>query len=350
MAGSFLAIMIVYHNLQGRLQGWIRKKDSTDEVAQALYKSLRTLLLFTTITTTLVLTLNLLGLFYPLQKIISFPMLMIGDTPISMWTLSKVAIILIGFVFVSKLLRSYLDYKIYPTLKIDEGLGYSLNILVGYLFIGIGILFSLRLVGLDLRVFMVFAGAIGIGIGFGLQNMAANLISGLSLIFGRKIRKGDWIQIGDTLGHVKEVTLRVTRVRTRDNIEYLVPNAELTSGTIVNYTLSDPEIRIHVPVGVSYDSKPHEIVNILETAAHGNENLSKVRKPKVWFVEYGDNSLNFELLVWIDVRRVSEREVRSRLYFEIFNALEEAGIEIPFPQRDIHIRSGFTWPDFKDNK
>lgn len=350
VAGTFLAVMIVYHNLRGLLRGWIRKKDPADEIARALYKSLRTLLLFTTITTTLILTLRLLGFFYPLQKIISFPLLVIGNTPISLWTLVKAAIILTGFVFVSKLLRAYLDYKIYPALKIDEGLAYSLNTFLSYLFIAVGILFSLRAVGLDLRLLMVFTGAIGIGIGLGLQNMSANLISGFSLIFGQKIRKGDWIQIGDTRGRVKEVSLRVTSVGTRDNIEYLIPNSELTAGTIVNYTLSDPEIRIHVPVGVSYNSKPQEIVKILQTVADGNENLSKVRKRQVWFSEYGDNSLNFELLVWIDVRRVSEREVRSQLYFEIFNALEEAGIEIPFPQRDIHIRSGFTWPDFKDKK
>jgi len=136
------------------------------------------------------------------------------------------------------------------------------------------------------------------------------------------------------------VGLRATKVRTRDNIEYLIPNAELTATTIVNYSLSDPLIRIHVPVGVSYSSNPHEVEAILLKAAAENGKTDKRKKPEVWFAEYGDSSLNFDLLVWIDVRKVTENRVRSELYFTIFEALAEAGIEIPFPQRDLHIRSG----------
>jgi small-conductance mechanosensitive channel len=146
--------------------------------------------------------------------------------------------------------------------------------------------------------------------------------------------------VGDTRGNVQEVGLRATKVRTRDNIEYLIPNANLTGGTIVNYTLSDPTIRVHVPVGVSYSSNPKEVEAILLKAAEGNERISKVKHPEVWFSGYGDSSLDFILLVWIDVRRVMENSVRSELYFTIFEDLAEAGIEIPFPQRDLHIRSG----------
>jgi small-conductance mechanosensitive channel len=192
---------------------------------------------------------------------------------------------------------------------------------------------------------MVFAGAMGIGIGLGMQNTAANLIAGFSIVFGRRIRKGDWIQVGDTLGNVQEVGLRATKVRTRDNIEYLIPNADLTANTIVNYTLSDPLIRIHIPVGVSYSSNPQEVEEILLKAAAESERVSKVKDPEVWFAEYGDSSLNFELLVWIDVRAVSENKVRSDLYYTIFEALAAAGIEIPFPQRDLHIRSGLFHPE-----
>jgi small-conductance mechanosensitive channel len=239
-------------------------------------------------------------------------------------------------------MRSYLDYKVYPAFGIDEGLAYSINTLIGYALLGAGVLFALRAVGLDFRVLMVFAGAIGIGIGLGLQNLAANLISGFILIFGRTVRKGDWIEIGGTLGIVQEVSLRATRVKTRDNIEYLMPNSELTAGTIINYTLSDPEIRVHIPVGVAYSSDPREVVRILLRAAEENPHVSRTQEPKVWFVEYGDNSINFELLVWIDVRKMTRREISSQLYFEIFDALGKAGIEIPFPQRDLRLRSGFA--------
>ena len=164
-------------------------------------------------------------------------------------------------------------------------------------------------------------------------------------MFGRRIRKGDWIHVGDTLGNVQEVGLRATKVRTRDNIQYLIPNAELTATTIVNYSLSDPLIRIHVPVGVSYRSSPPEVEAILMKVAAENQKLDKGKRPEVWFSEYGGQPLNFELLVWMDVARVTESRIRSELYFSIFEALAEAGIEIPFPQRDLHIRSGLVPPE-----
>jgi small-conductance mechanosensitive channel len=190
---------------------------------------------------------------------------------------------------------------------------------------------------------MVFAGAIGIGIGLGLQKVASNLVSGLVIIFGRKIRKGDWIKVGDTLGYVRHINLNAATLWTRDNIEYIIPNTDLIAGTIINYTLTSPEIRVHLPVGVSYTADPAKVTEILLATAKGNKNLVQNRAPQVWFTNYGDSAINFELLVWIDVRRWSEGALRSQLYYDIFAAFAQAGIEIPFPQRDIHIRSG-PWP------
>jgi len=344
VAGAFLGIMVAYHILRGWLRQWAQKKGVADEAAQTLYKSLNSLLLYATVITLAVVTLKLLGLSDPIQRAMSFPVVKIGKTPLSLWTFLKAAIILVGFFYFSRLLRAWLDYKVHPAVGVEEGLAYAINTFLHYTLLAVGFLVSLRAVGLDLRVLMVFAGALGIGLGLGMQSTAANLIAGFSLVFGRRIRKGDWIQVGDTLGSVQEVGLRATKVRTRDNIEYLIPNADLTANTIVNYTLSDPLIRIHVPVGVSYSSDPQTVEGILLKAAAENDKIDKGKKPEVWFSEYGDSSLNFNLLVWIDVRRVTENRVRSDLYFTIFQALAEAGIEIPFPQRDLHIRSGLFPP------
>ena len=192
---------------------------------------------------------------------------------------------------------------------------------------------------------MVFAGALGIGIGLGMQSTAANLIAGFSIIFGRRLRKGDLLQVGDTVGYVREIGLRATKVRTLDNIEYLIPNAELTTNTIVNYTLSDALIRVHIPVGVSYSADPKQVEKLLLDVAKNNPDVIQGNPPQVWFTEFGDSSLNFELLVWTDVRSVGALKLRSDLYYAIFAALAEAGIEIPFPQRDLHIRSGLVPPD-----
>ncbi|RJQ59137.1 MAG: hypothetical protein C4530_09560 [Desulfobacteraceae bacterium] len=338
-AAVFVTIMIVYHRGQNRLRKWSERVDSSDEPAQFLLRASKALLLYSVFTITCILLLNLLGLLEPLQRLMSFTVFELGDTPVTCWTIVKAFLILFAFIFASRLLQAYMDYRIYPALGIDPGLGYALNTFFKYATLAIGVLVSLRIVGIDLRLLLVFAGAVGIGIGLGLQNMAANVISGFAIIFGGKIRKGDWIETGDTLGIITDIYLRATRVRTRDNIEYLIPNSELISSTIVNYSLSSPMIRMEVPVGVSYDSDPREVEKILLQAAEKESLVEKYPPPAVRFRQLGDSSLDFGLLIWIDVRNVPRRKVRSNLYFSIFQALKDAGIEIPFPQRDIHIRT-----------
>ena len=172
VAAVFFAIVVTYHNFNGLLTRWFEKKDPRDEVARAFYHSLHALLVFITITAAVIIILNLLGLLNIIQAIISFPLLVIGDTPVSLWILAKATIIFVGFVFISRLLRAYLDYKVYPSIGVDEGLAYSINTLIGYVLIAIGLAAALRAVGLDFKVLMVFAGAVGIGIGLGLQSLA----------------------------------------------------------------------------------------------------------------------------------------------------------------------------------
>jgi small-conductance mechanosensitive channel len=253
--------------------------------------------------------------------------------------LIKATLILLAFTYASRLLQSYFDYKLYPFLGIDPGLAYALNTVFKYLSISIGVLISLNFVGIDLRFLMVFAGAAGIGIGFGLQNLAANMVSGFIIIFGGKVRKGDWIEVSDTMGMVTDVNLTCTKVNSRSDIEYLIPNSELISTTLVNYTLSSPFIRIDLPVGVSYNSDPREIERILIEVAEKEPLVSKIAAPAVRFSEYADNSINFVLWISVDVRKVAHQQVRSELYFAIFEEFKKKGIEIPFPQRDVHIRS-----------
>ena len=335
---AFLFIMLLYHVLSGWLKRWADKLDPTDEAAQFFVRSLKSALLYATIIAAVIVVLNLLSLLDPLKRIMSFPIFQLGSTPVSFLILLKATLILLGFVFVSRLLQAYLDYRIYPSLGIDSGLGYALNTFFKYVSIAIGFLISLKIVGLDLKFLLVFAGAIGIGIGLGLQNMAANVISGFTIIFGGKIRKGDWIEVGGTLGTVTDIYLRATKVLNRDNIEYLIPNSDLISKTIVNYSLSSTMIRIELPVGVSYNADPREVERILLEVAEQEPLVSKYKSPVVRFIEYGDSSINFELLIWIDVGKVPRRQVRSALYFAIFDEFKRAGIEIPFPQRDINIR------------
>lgn len=337
--GAFLLIMVIYHNLRGWIEKWYGSKDRFDETVRVVYKSLKSMLFYATAIATTGIVLNLLGWLGPLVQIISFPVAKLGTNDITLWIIVKAMLILMAFVFSIRLLQAYMDYRVYPTLGIDPGLGYAVNISLKYTLLVVGFLISLKAVGIDLRFLLVFAGAAGIGIGLGLQHMAADIISGFSIIFGGRIRKGDWIQVENTLGIVTDIYLGSTRVRTRDNIEFMIPNSSLISNTIVNYTLSSPMIRIDLLVGVAYDADPREVEKILLDAAVADPSVSDHQPPVVRFVEYADNSINFELLFWIDVRETARRKVRSDLYFAIFDALKEAGIQIPYPQRDLHIRS-----------
>jgi len=338
-AAAFVLIMLIYHYLQRFLKNWFQRLDHTDENARLFVGTLRSVLKYVTIAATLIIGLNMLGLLNPLQRIMSFPIFQLGDTTVTFWLIVMAILSLLAIFSVSRLAQSYFDYKVYPSFGIDPGLGYALNTVFKFIVLGIGFLIALNILGINLRFFLVFAGAIGIGVGLGLQNMAANVISGLFIIFGGKIRKGDWIEVESMLGEVTDIYLRATKVRTRDNIEYLVPNSNIVSNTMVNYSLSSPLIRIELPVGVSYKADPRQVENILLEAAEKEPLVDKTHIPAVRFIEYADNSINFELLIWINVRKTPRRKVRSNLYFVIFEELAKAGIEIPFPQRDIHIRS-----------
>jgi len=337
---AFVFIMFLYHTLGRYLDTWYQRLDRTDEDALGLIGALRSILKYTTFLAVLIIVLNLLGLLYPLQRMMSFPIFHLGDTTITFWLIVIAILILLAIVYASRLVQAYFDYRIYPTFGIDPGLGYAINTVIKFTSLGIGCLIALNILGINLRFLLVFAGAIGVGVGLGLQNMAANVISGFTIIFGGKIRKGDWIEVEAMMGEVTDIYLRATKVRTRDNIEYLVPNSNIISNTMVNYSLSSPLIRIELSVGVSYNADPHQVEKILLSAAENEPLVDKIHKPAVRFVEYADSSINFELLVWIDVRKTPRRKVRSNLYFVIFEELAKAGIEIPFPQRDVHIRSG----------
>jgi small-conductance mechanosensitive channel len=338
-AAAFVFIMLFYHTSERYLKTWFQRLDHTDENARMFVSTLRSILKYATVLATVIIVLNMLGLINPLQRIMSFPIFQLGDTTVTFWLIVMAILILMSIVYASRLAQSYFDYKLYPSFGIDPGLGYALNTIFKYIALGIGFLVALNILGINLRFLLVFAGAIGIGIGLGLQNMAANVISGFTIIFGGKIRKGDWVEVGSMLGEVTDIYLRATKVRTRDNIEYLVPNSNIISNTMVNYSLSSPLIRIDMPVGVSYKADPRQVETILLAAAENEPLVDKTHMPSVRFVEYADNSINFELLVWINVRKTPRRRVRSNLYFVIFEELAKAGIEIPFPQRDIHIRS-----------
>jgi len=338
-AGALILLSLAYHMLRIWLHRWSEELSEDEDSAQFLISSVRSFLMYATAVAAAALLLDMIGFLEPIERVLSFPVVKVGKTGITIWIVIKALLILFFFIYASRLLQAYLDYKVYPAFGVEQGPGYAVNTIIRLVFFGVGLLIALDTVGVDFGFLLVFAGAIGVGIGLGLQSMAANLISGFIIIFGGKVRKGDWIKVEESIGMITDIHPLSTRVRTRGNIEYLVPNSNLVSNTIVNYTLSSPTIWISLPVGVSYGSDPKQVERILMEVAKKEPTVSRHDNPKVLFTEFADSSLNFELAVCIDARHQPEKVVKSNLYFAIFEEFKKAGIEIPFPQQEVHVRT-----------
>ena len=250
--------------------------------------------------------------------------------------------VLILWIFLrfGELISALLNHFIYPHMGLEVGAADTYNRLLRYVIIAIAIFLALDVIGISGQDLTIVAGGLSVGIGFGLQNIANNLASGLILLLGRYVRKGDFISLNNTTGTVAEVGMRATVVRTIDNVDILVPNSQLISQALVNYSYHDPNIRVHVPIGVSYDANPEFVRPLLEEVARESPLVLKEPKPQVILTAFGDSSVNYELLVWISIRETTETLARSELNYRIYAKLAEHNVEIPYPQRDIHVRSG----------
>ncbi len=238
----------------------------------------------------------------------------------------------------SRWLQALLRQEILPRYHADIGVQLSITRLVHYAVLLIGFLVLLRLLGFELTKLTILGGALGVGIGFGLQAIVNNFASGLILLFERPIKVGDMIQVGADMGEVKKLGLRATVVQTLDNAEIVVPNSDLITGQVTNWTLAERRIRVKVPVGVAYGSDIQKVLEILLACAEDNPLVLTRPRARALFLAFGPSSLDFELRVWISDFS-NRRQVLSELNQEIESEFRSAGIEIPFPQQDIHLRS-----------
>jgi len=220
----------------------------------------------------------------------------------------------------------------------DRGVRNSLAVFSQYVTVLIGLLLAINLLGIDLTSLAVFAGALGVGIGFGLQNIANNFISGLILLVERPIRVGDWVTIGNYEGEISAIGIRSATVTTWDNQDVVIPNAELISNAFINWTLSNPLVRTVLNVGISYAGDPHTAQQVIEEAVSMQPEVLLDPPPRVQLINFGDSSVDFRVLYYIDVNQFGRMAIKSKVMFAIWDGLKEANIEIPFPQRDIHIR------------
>jgi small-conductance mechanosensitive channel len=219
---------------------------------------------------------------------------------------------------------------------VDRGARGSIGHLIRYLIIFIGLLATFSLLGFSLTNVTIILSALGVGIGFGLQGIVNNFVSGLIMLFERPVREGDTIVLGEQWAQVKRIGMRATIIETFDKSEIVVPNADMINNHVTNWTLSNRQVRLSVPVGVDYGSDVPLVVETILACANDNSFVMKSPTPEVLFLNLGESSLDFKLRVWLaDADNILT--VKSQLYHEIFKRFREKGIAIPFPQRDIHL-------------
>lgn len=257
----------------------------------------------------------------------------------------------VGLLLILILVRSagaFVERSLSKFGKGEDGLStpgwYALSRISRYAVWIIGAFIGLSYLGFNMTSFAMLGGAIGVGVGFGLQNIISNFVSGIIILIEKIIKVGDFVDLqSGVIGKVAEINLRYTRITTTDLIDIIVPNSELITGRVVNWTLGERLRRMHIPFGVAYGSDKSLVKEAAVAAAlsiKGTDN-SKGREPDVWLVKFGDNSLDFELIVWVGAELISNPGKTYALYlWAIEDELKKRNLEIPFPQRDLHIRSG----------
>jgi len=243
----------------------------------------------------------------------------------------------LGAYLLSAFIRFVLEEDIYPRTRIATGQSYAVSSLLNYTILAVGFFLALAVLGMDLTKMTVLAGAFGVGIGFGLQSVVNNFVSGLILLFERPIHVGDTVQVGSLQGRVRRIGIRASIVRTMQGAEIIVPNAQLITEQVTNWTLSDQLRRLDLLVGVNYGVEPKKVIELLETVARAHPKVLQEPAPRGLFMSYGDSSINFELRAWTE--QTNSVQVHSDLTVAIYDAVYAAGISFPFPQRDVRLIS-----------
>lgn len=268
-------------------------------------------------------------------------LLKLGDTPFSVKSLFFVIISLVLLSYLTAKLKKLLVEKIFPKYKLDIGVSMAIATIVRYVLVLLGVFIIFQTPGINLSALMLLFGALGIGIGFGLQNITNNLISGVIILFERPVKVGDRVEVDDIVGKVDRISGRATTIITNDNIAVIVPNSDFINQRVINWSHNDRIVRFNFPVGVSYKEDPKKIKTLLLEVAKENPGVLHYPKSDVLFDQFGDSSLDFTLRVWTDQYSDTPQVLKSQIYFAIFEKFKEHGIEIPYPQRDLHLKTGF---------
>jgi len=256
--------------------------------------------------------------------------------------------LLLGVFWISARTKSFLFNRFLVNSGLDRSLQYAISQIVSNVVLVVGVFIVLDNAGIHLGTLAVFAGAVGVGIGFGLQNIASNFISGLVILAERPITIGDRVEVAGVAGQVQQIRARSTVILTNDNITMIVPNTKFIDSPVTNWTYGDPRVRFRIPIGVAYGSDLDKVRDALLEVARENSHVLHDPQPTVFLDNFGESSINLDLVVWSKEMSYRPRRFRSELNFAIARKLREAGVEIPSPQRDLHFRDGVVRVEMKE--
>lgn len=293
----------------------------------------------------IVVALHLLGWLPAVLAALDGVAMQVGSVRLSLLDTGKLILSLAVLWIMALWLARLIENRVTRSEYINPSMQVALVKLSKFVLLVVAFIAALEAVGIDLTALAVFGGAVGVGLGFGLQRIASNFISGFIVLFDRSIRPGDVISIDNTFGWVQELRARYVVVRDRGGVERLIPNETLITTEVINWSYTDRNVRLMIPVCISYDDDPEQAMALLLEAAKANTRVLEDPAPAARLMKFGDNGIELELRVWIQDPESGLANVRSDVNVAIWRAFKAAGITIPFPQRDLHIRSGALLPE-----
>ncbi|WP_368184817.1 mechanosensitive ion channel family protein [Aestuariibius sp. HNIBRBA575] len=282
-------------------------------------------------------TLRILGLTAETEVLLDGLALELGDMRISIWMVLQAVFILGLFFFIARFLAQTATSQIRSNAEISPSMQVLAVKFLQLILYGVAFFVGLRAVGLDLTGLAVFSGAIGVGLGFGLQKVVSNLVSGVIILLDKSIKPGDVISLGETFGWINTLGARYTSVVTRNGKEYLIPNEDLITGQVVNWSHSNDYVRLDIHFGTAYDNSPHDVRRIAIEAAKSVDRVLEFRPPVCHIVGFGDSSVDYILRFWIEDPTGGLTNIRGNVYLALWDAFTENDIAIPFPQREVRV-------------
>jgi small-conductance mechanosensitive channel len=281
------------------------------------------------------------------EYFLNFKLFEINKTAVTPSSIFMFIIFIAAFALTSRLLQRVLRAHLFSRMRIDQGMQYTLTRIIHYLVMIIGAVVAFQFIGIDLTGLAVIVGFLSVGIGFGLQNITSNFVAGVILLLERPIKVGDRIMVGNQEGDVVEINMRSTTIRTLNNVAVIVPNSEFVSSKLENWSYGDETVRVDVNVGVSYESDLETVIRSLREVAAEHPEVLKNPAPDVLHTGFGDSAWNMRLRIWLEDSQ-RHLEVHSEINCAIVRKFQQNGIEIPFPQRDLHVRSPLPLPIMRE--